>query len=237
MIVTDGLSRYGSHRIANTTAEVRDWAWTNAQTFNKSRVFHDDNPRGQLPDFPSSWMVVDAVGYAYYANARSDYFATAIVGIYMSVALCHVFYTIFRRRNGTSTAWDSITELLVLCQNSPPPISDKLENTSAGIAHTRTYRSVVKVRAFPPPEGESGQPKLRLVLEDDLQSLESASTAASSDGSSLRYKYSHAEVSGNDIELTPASSLAPLRPRGRSDSRQSDQAKPGMVVKVDEEYA
>jgi hypothetical protein len=94
--------------------------------------------------------------------------------VYLLLTVCHVFYSIYqiiRQTKTTSNAWDSVTELLVLCQNSQPPNSPhKLDNTSAGIEQWKTYNSIVKVRAFPHADG-GGKHQLRLVLDDDAASM------------------------------------------------------------------
>ncbi|USW50344.1 hypothetical protein Slin15195_G036630 [Septoria linicola] len=166
---------------------------------------------------------------------------SAGVCVYIFVALSHIVYSIWRREQGTSTAWDSVTELLVLCQNSPNGPSHKLDNGSGGVSQKSTHKAVVKVRAYPPPDG-LGQPRLRLVLDDDTVSVGSGSvTDGGSSTSSLKKRLGDHQVT--DVELgaitpvslvTPTSILSPADGRvPLNNNRQSD----GARVLLDHKYS
>jgi hypothetical protein len=187
-MVVDGLSRYGSHRVFNTTGELRQWRPFPVASFNRTHVFKTDGaPQVEATaGLISQWFEVYVVGYSYYPNKKSDWISLVGICVYLLLIVCHIFYSIYqivRQTKTTSDAWDSVTELLVLCQNSQPPnISRKLDNTSAGIEHWKTYNSIVKVRAFPHQDG-GGKHQLRLVLDDDAASIYQGQVTVSRSGS------------------------------------------------------
>lgn len=73
--------------------------------------------------------------------------------VYISLAILHTLYLL--RYGESSTAWDSITELLTLTLNSRPPLGD-LENTSAGIYCLKTFGKLFVIRSTAvEPDGSS----------------------------------------------------------------------------------
>lgn len=240
IMVVDGLSRYQSSTVYDTVGDIRDWSTFRPETLNRTHVFaaggqHHTGPQGgeSSSDPPFEWLTVDAVGYAYYPCETSDYLALAGVCAYLFIALSHLIYTLlplpsrFRRAPPTSSStWDSVTELLVLCQNSPPPVtSHKLENTSAGIEQLKTYRTRVKVRAFPPADG-IGAPKVALVLDDDStsSSLVARSRAASGSNHNSLLKMSpkgHVVEYEESLDLQQSSSSSSM-PHLRDTLRQHE---------------
>ena len=153
-MVADGLSRFSSHRTFNLSHDTRDWKIKDLHTYNSSRLLSSlDGPKQSSPTVPSIWLEVYVNRYAYYPSSTSDYLALAVVCLYILIAGSHVITILFLPEHRvTSDAWDSLTELLVLCQNSPPPSTTSLKNTSAGIDRLRTYGTIVKVRAIRPED-------------------------------------------------------------------------------------
>lgn len=144
-VVVDGLSRFGSHRASNidNSGELQ-WSQQLPQTFNTSLLFR--NLPQSSSRFASQWLSVSVVGWAYYASQVSDYLALAVVCAYMALAGAHVFWLLYWKHWISSGAWDSVTELLVLCKNSPPTVPSRLNNASAGIHRLGTFGTIVKVR-------------------------------------------------------------------------------------------
>jgi hypothetical protein len=155
-MVVDGLSRYGSHRAYEMHPDTRDWQLRTLHTYNSSRLLSGLGTFKGFPnEVPSAWLEVFVNGYAYYPSSRSDFLALAVVCLYIVIAGSHVIATLLLPQHRvTSSTWETLTELLVLCQNSPPPIAGQLRNASAGIQRQRTYATIVKVRAV--KVGESG---------------------------------------------------------------------------------
>jgi hypothetical protein len=148
-MVVDGLSRFGSHRTFKTSLDTRDWQIQDLHAYNSSRLL-SSLPGPKLLSFenPSVWLEVYVKGYAYYPSSTSDYLALAVVCLYILIAGSHVIAVLLLPHHlVTSDTWDSLTELLVLCQNSPPPSTGLLKNASAGVDNLRTYGTIVKIRA------------------------------------------------------------------------------------------
>ena len=161
-MVADGLSRYGSERVFNVQSEFRDWtfqALPQAQDFNNLILSSGDAI--VMPSDPSlvvQTLTFEVEGYAYYASTASDYLATSVAFIYIIIWGTHVVWVLCH--GVTSSSWDTITELLVLCHNSPS--GSVLKSASAEIRRLATYNRVIKVRASSRPR-EPQDPQVILV--------------------------------------------------------------------------
>ncbi|EGP90385.1 uncharacterized protein MYCGRDRAFT_90989 [Zymoseptoria tritici IPO323] len=154
-LVADGLSRFGSHRVfENVDLPLRNWSLRVPRTFNSSRLLHD-LPQSTA-DLASQWLSISVTGWVYYASETSDYLALAVVCIYMLLATTHVLWLLCPTHWISSDAWDNLTELLVLCKNSPPSVPSRLENASAGIYRLNTFATIVKVRVVDESENTEG---------------------------------------------------------------------------------
>ncbi|OQO14996.1 hypothetical protein B0A48_00378 [Cryoendolithus antarcticus] len=229
MFVADGLSRYQSSGIYNVPEDLsrRVWPMRNASTFNEFRIFStwlDERAVNHAaePDRVASWTAMCANGYAYCPSKNSDYFALAVVSIYIALVLSHMAYSLTGKK-GTSNAWNSVTELLVLYQNSPPPAtSHKLDNSSAGSSQLKTYR---------------------LVLLDDsvghelgrVDVMESQSGGSSVSGKGVTAKVTDIEMGS----IAPAASTSDATTSASSALHLHNTLRqPGLrVVEMDEKYA
>lgn len=162
LLVADGLSRYNSHAVFDKAPSIQIWVVREPATYyNKSDIFGISGAKaaptnGTMPQ----WLAIYVLGYSYWAGTHADYLATLGVCVYVLLIVCYLAYISCRRQ--TSSTWESVTELLVLCQNSPPPAAgpkNVLNNASSGIDLWHTYRPMVKVRAFANPE-DPEHPKL-----------------------------------------------------------------------------
>lgn len=70
----------------------------------------------------------------------------AVLLVHVILAAGHIFYIL--RYGQSSTAWDSITELVALTLNSRPPLAE-LPNTSAGIYCLKTFGKQFVIRSTP----------------------------------------------------------------------------------------
>jgi hypothetical protein len=77
----------------------------------------------------------------------------AILIAHMCLAFLHTLYLLTWRRS--SDCWDSITELLVLSQNSPAAFG--IRNVSAGIKDISTFARVAKIQATLPGTDLDGE--------------------------------------------------------------------------------
>ena len=89
--------------------------------------------------------------------------AIAVMFIYCLLASSHTLYAIIT--GISSSAWDSVAELVALAINSSP--SDVLQNTCAGIIGTRAFKAPVRI-------AETTEGHLELLFGDrhDLQTSE-----------------------------------------------------------------
>ena len=177
-IVVDGLSRHGSWRMFNIRPTLGDWTLQELpQTSDFQNTLLLGGEAVAMPSDPSlvvQHLDFQVAGYAYYASTTTDYLATAVAVVYILLALAHTAWALGHRIS--SSAWDSITELLVLCQNSPP--SAPLNNTSTGIHRLATYTKTVKIRATDSND-QHGESRLVLVLEDGFHIMEDAERSSS----------------------------------------------------------
>ena len=168
--VADGLSRFNSILTFQPGTSIDRW--------NLIRPAMSDNywynlPRGidafNMPDEPSSVLELRTDftlnGYAYYASGVTDFLAQAVVGLYVLIAATHLIWvTIITRVS--SGSWDTVTELIALCQNSPP--SKTLRGTSAGIGRLSTYKKFVRLRAINHKDDPSDA-RVALLFDEDTQ--------------------------------------------------------------------
>ena len=167
-VVSDGLSRFNSILTFQPSAHLKDWGLIRPAASDDS---WDTLPRGGAaflpPDDPSKVFQLRTSftlnGYAYYASSPTDYLAQVVVGVYALIAVIHVFWVLIVTRV-SSGAWDTVLELVALCQNSPP--TDALRGTSAGIARMSTYKKLVRLRAVATSD-ESADERVALLFEDD----------------------------------------------------------------------
>ena len=174
-VFANGLSRYGSRRAfdpASMKSRNDPFQWElktppKAPNYYASLLSNHPHHNAVLPapensDYVKLRMRMEVVGYAWYASGSSDYLATAVVVLYMLVALAHTVWVL--AHGVTSSSWDTVTELLALALRSP--ISDKLKGSGAGIERLGTYRRLTRLRAM----REAGEERLVLVLDgEELQ--------------------------------------------------------------------
>ena len=173
-LFANGLSRYGSrHAFDPSSMNLRDdpFQWelkTPPRASDYYALLLRNNPPHDavLPppansDYVKLRMRVEVVGYAWYASGVSDYLATAVVLIYMLMALAHTVWVF--TKGVTSSSWDTVTELLALALRSPE--SDALRGSGAGIERLGTYGRLTKLRVIKDEQGE------RLVLIVDGEQI------------------------------------------------------------------
>ena len=167
-VIADGLSRYRSILAFTSIGEVlANWQ---AVAFPPKQTYAIDLLTGNdaflVP--PSSWNVSQLFtsfaldGYAYWASDPTDYLAMVVTGLYVLIVVSHLVWLL--RYQVSSSAWDSVTELIVLCQNSPPTTA--LRGTSAGIAALKTYKKMVRLRAMRDADNADNE-HIILVFEED----------------------------------------------------------------------
>lgn len=91
---------------------------------------------------PLRWDVI-ITGLAYKANSTSYYLSLAVLYVHACFALLHTIYSLWHRR--TSSAWESLTDLVLLCLNSSPA-SAQLQNATGGINEHALYKKRTWIR-------------------------------------------------------------------------------------------
>lgn len=178
-IFANGLSRYGSRHAfdpSSMSSRNNPFQWElkappKASDYYASLLSNKPHHNAVLPapansDYVKLQMRVEVVGYAWYASSFSDYLATAVVVMYMLVALAHTVWVFYK--GVTSSSWDTVTELLALALQSP--VSDALRGSGAGIERLGTYGRLTRLRAIRDGGGE------RLVLVIDGEELQRGPT-------------------------------------------------------------
>jgi len=147
MIVVDSLSRAGSEWMVDVTDAL---PYFSVSEYEKAFDFQDQLLQGRnaLKRPASNETTIEERvditigGFSYQAKAPTDYLAIVVLSVHIVLAISHSIHQIYSARS--SSAWDSLTELLVLMQLSTPA-TDELRNTGAGIKTMETYGKIIKV--------------------------------------------------------------------------------------------
>ncbi|KAK4215713.1 hypothetical protein QBC37DRAFT_281040 [Rhypophila decipiens] len=169
LLVADGLSRYGSHRALNisgppTTWDLLDYVKTEGDF--SGEILRGERalipPPGTYTTYKTKIIIQ---GLSYLARANTDYMSMAVLFVYILLAFRHILYLLWFRQS--STAWDSITELVALTLNSRPPLAD-LANTSAGIYCLNTFGKHFVIRSTAvDPDGPSQEQEAEKLTEEE----------------------------------------------------------------------
>lgn len=154
--IVNGLSRYGSRLLFEPESlepNVDKFHWTlkdtpKAKNFAKALISNAPHSNAMVPAPPGSDFVTlhlrfEVNGYAWYASSASDYLATAVICLYVLIALAHTAWILTHR--DTSSSWDTVTELLALALQSP--VATNLFGSGAGIERVNTYKTMIRLRA------------------------------------------------------------------------------------------
>ena len=155
-LLADGLSREGSARVFNTDGPLSSWTILD---YNKTTDFSDQLLKGGIPlekpnvtDLTVQRGAISITGYSYKASTFTDYLSISTLLIHILLAFAHIVELLIIRQS--SSCWDTVTELLVLMQNSRPA-PNALKNTCAGIKELGTFGKVAIIRATKPDNGAS----------------------------------------------------------------------------------
>ncbi|KAG5795502.1 hypothetical protein H9Q69_005436 [Fusarium xylarioides] len=143
--VVEGLSRCGLNANGRQL-EIFEDVVVNETLARK--LAHPGNPKEYWPkpnEPRQERLELRAIytGYVMTCDSWFDWIANIGLLLYAAIALSHSVY--ISCKGQTSGAWDSILELVVLCQNSKPPPRPILANTSAGVHSFKTVRSMAWV--------------------------------------------------------------------------------------------
>ncbi|KAL8695068.1 MAG: hypothetical protein Q9224_003458 [Gallowayella concinna] len=166
--ITDGLSRFGSHRAFNTTGPAQSWPLWNyerGERFDEKllegkRALVKPTSSGDVTELRADFGIY---GYSFKATERSDKLAMAVFVAHMIIALSHTLWVVFHAKS--SGSWDNLAEMFALIQNSRPA-HKALENTAAGVRVPATYRRVARIRVTRHPLSNKAD-HLELIFEEE----------------------------------------------------------------------
>ncbi|KAJ4115337.1 hypothetical protein NW768_011189 [Fusarium equiseti] len=144
-VIAEGLSRCG----LATNQFKTDIAYSVEGESLARQLVHAGGPREafQKPEVSETLkaMKVKAIfrGYVMTCEGWFDWLSNIALLVYAAIALTHSVYVICKGQ--TCNAWDSVLELLVLCQRSQPPARPILSNTSVGVESFQTVKTLVWV--------------------------------------------------------------------------------------------
>ena len=113
-----------------------------------------------------SWIQLnpkfERFGYGYkWRGSRTSQLGVSILLLHLFMALAHIAYVLYQvivKHQGTTSSFDTIGEIVALALNSHS--SAKLQNTSGGINHSKTWKEIVAVR-------ETSAGHLELVIDPE----------------------------------------------------------------------
>jgi hypothetical protein len=152
LIITDSLSRIGSELVLNSSGTTSNWSlksYSKTSDFG-SQLLHSHGVGTALLRPTNKSVIEESIvitigGYSYAATSPVDFASIALLLAHCFLALCHTLYTVCYTSQ-SSSAWDTLTELMVLMQNSKP--ADRtLRNSNAGIERMATYGVVGRIYA------------------------------------------------------------------------------------------
>lgn len=182
----DGLSRCGAYINRQASGLLGDvWEGNKWQVksenlarslVHKGQLRETFQKPSMLAGFNSTTMTLRVTfnGYVLAAQDGFDFFCIVILLSRAFMALAYTIWVVWRRE--ITEAWDTIPELIALCQTSPPPNSRLLSNTCAGIRSMRTMSHIAIVEKLSSREdSDSGAEELRLRIIDSVSDRESDS--------------------------------------------------------------
>lgn len=172
-VVTDGLSRYGSHQIfdnasAIDTASLK--SYQKLRNFNK-RILQGKNALQAPPLIADSMTTLHVdlqiTGFAF-RHSLAGYLATAVLVAHLFLAIGHMIWLVGTRQS--SGCWSLVTEIVNLAYNSRTT-TPALDNTGAGIDRGSTFGQIARilVRAS---DSSTTPARVELVFDDSIDSIE-----------------------------------------------------------------
>ncbi|KAL9088144.1 MAG: hypothetical protein Q9159_003262 [Coniocarpon cinnabarinum] len=185
-VVADGMSRVGyTLNGGNLTLSdfhvqfLDDNSHSNydLDTFDFRPMIFDDGG-AQLP-LPKGYSrenstqvrwTVSIAGYSYKADSVAYWLSLIVLFVHSLIALAHTVWMVIQRQS--SGAWHSLTELLVLSQNSEPAV--ELKNTCGGIDRGNTFSRTARIRAMRSKEAAivaSGREQVQMLFAEARQRI------------------------------------------------------------------
>lgn len=175
--VADGTSRLGwtENELHSLTSSVvyndfpgalqgwnwqsRDWDEVNSRLIRGTATLVPNAQRSSGSPYD---LVVKVKGYGLRAASTAYWLSLAVLFAHLFLVIGHVAYTIYRRR--VSSAWSSLTDLVVLSQLSQPAV-DELRHCSTGVRTHAVLRKQLRIRTV--AGSSAGAEQLQLVVAKD----------------------------------------------------------------------
>lgn len=153
-MLVDSILRVSSHRTSNYSALLEPdisepWSWAKVRRFVRASQPPSPitPPQGDTASAYTAVQIHASVrGFVIAAAGGFDYFSVALLTSHVVLSLAFSAWTVLWRR-ASSDAWESISEMLALAQNSPPPEGSALANTCACFRKWRTSQGLAWVKA------------------------------------------------------------------------------------------
>ena len=166
-VFADGLARVNSHRLYTGDPSLGHIkAMAKKKGFEKlllegKRALEPTGSRGT-----NDLRVDFAISGLSYRLTLVQKLAMIVLCLHTAVAIAHTIWIIGRKKS--SASWDSVTEILVLAQNSQPAYK-ALQNTAAGVQHSKTFAKKVVIRPTKLPSEHSLDHLEFIVDEETVQ--------------------------------------------------------------------
>ncbi|KAL3423587.1 hypothetical protein PVAG01_05334 [Phlyctema vagabunda] len=145
VMITDAMARIGNK--ATIQGELKS-TWIDEMMPQQGIYDHGGSAFNFTPPLNSSaytrFEVRTTVNGYGYGVTTATLLATLTLFAYSLIAASYVVHSVFFTRT-TSSAWESISEMLALAMNSAPPVSGALDNTGAGISTLSTLKRGVRI--------------------------------------------------------------------------------------------
>ena len=142
---------------------------------NTSAILPPTLAAGQRLDTKTTQLQwsISIQGYSYRADQSAHILAVTVILLYILVVTIHIGYILYQ--SWFSDAWSHLENVMALMLNSSPS-TNELQNTSAGVASSSTYATLMRIKARKAPNAPSGQhSKIELILGTDASQGASAS--------------------------------------------------------------
>lgn len=169
-VISDGLSRIGSHRIFNQQGPVSQWSlgsYIRLPDFDNLILSSKDSLQAPYNDPANLTTTIAKISIdgLNYQRSVANYLAMTVLLTHMLLVLFYAVWLAHKRR--LSQCWDSIPELIALAQNSKPACI-ALQNTGGGIALARTMQRMAKIQVRPNLSEPELYDHVELVFENEL---------------------------------------------------------------------
>lgn len=167
-VFADGLSRVNIERMYKTQGSPSQWTFAD---YDKEEDFDNlllqgkravKNPNPSQKDVNEISVEFSITGLSYRRNLVQN-LAMVVLFLHIAVATLHTVWTVGRGKS--SACWDSVTEILVLAQNSKPAYRS-LRNTAAGLQHSYTFAKKISIRPTKLPNAQEAD-HLEFLLEEE----------------------------------------------------------------------